>query len=108
MKPATNLKALAASMKPAPGPAEPEPPRVVSYRVAETRAETRQLSGHFPGTDVQSDFPCPPSFDAQGDGGQAWFCTLEKGSPGFTDFPVGATAACDQASEGIFGFKWPA
>jgi hypothetical protein len=61
----------------------------------------------FPGTDVQTDFPCPPSFVAAGDGGEAWFCTLNKGAPGFTDFPAGATAACDQAAEGVFGYEWP-
>ena len=49
MKPATSLMSLAATMKPAPAPAaQPEPPRVVAYRRAETRAATRQLSGHFP------------------------------------------------------------
>ena len=54
MKPATSLKSLAATMKPAPAPAQPEPSRVVSYRRAETRAATRQLSGHFPAEDVQA------------------------------------------------------
>lgn len=55
MKPATSLKSLAATMKPAPAPAaQPEPPRVVAYRKAETRAATRQLSGHFPAEDVQA------------------------------------------------------
>ncbi len=54
MKPATSLKSLAATMKPTPVTAAPEPPRVVSYRRAETRAATRQLSGHFPAEDVQA------------------------------------------------------
>ena len=48
MKPATSLKSLAATMKPAPVPAAPGPSLVVSYRVAETRAATRRLSGQFP------------------------------------------------------------
>ena len=62
----------------------------------------------YPGSDVQADYPCPPSFTAQGDGGAAWFCTLERGNPGFTDFPPGATAVCGQAAAGIFGYAWPA
>lgn len=49
-----SLKSLAATMKPAPAPVEPEPSRVVSYRRAETRVATRQLSGHFPAEDVQA------------------------------------------------------
>lgn len=61
----------------------------------------------FPATDDESAFPCPPLFDAAGDGGEAWFCTLNRGQPGFIDFPVGATAACDKAAEGVFGFQWP-
>jgi hypothetical protein len=49
-----SLKSLAATMKPTPAPVPAEPPRVVAYRVAETRASTRQLSGHFPAEDVQA------------------------------------------------------
>jgi hypothetical protein len=54
MKSASSLKSLAVTMKAAPVRVAPEPPRVVSYRVAETRGETRQLSGHFPAVDVQA------------------------------------------------------
>jgi hypothetical protein len=63
----------------------------------------------FPGTDSQDAYPCPPSFSAAGDGGEAWFCMLEKGQRGFTAFPPGATALCDDlSSKGIIGYSWPA
>jgi hypothetical protein len=41
-------------MKPAPTPALAETHLMVSYRVAETRRATQQLSGHFPAEDVQA------------------------------------------------------
>jgi hypothetical protein len=52
----TSLKAIAGTMKPGPV-AAPSPTPVAPdkpYRVAETRAATRQLSGHFPADDVQA------------------------------------------------------
>ena len=63
----------------------------------------------FPGPDNQDAYPCPPSFAPDGDGGQAWFCTLAKGQRGFVDFPAGATALCgDVATKGVIGYSWPA
>ncbi len=42
-------------MKPAsPAPQPAAAPAEKPYRVAETRASTRQLSGHFPAADVQA------------------------------------------------------
>ena len=66
--------------------------------------------GHtLPGTDRQDAYPCPPSFSPDGDGGQAWFCTLAKGQRGFVDFPEGATALCGEvATKGVIGYTWPA
>ncbi|WP_226019370.1 ribbon-helix-helix domain-containing protein [Novosphingobium sp. FKTRR1] len=51
----TSLKDIAADMK--PGRAEPAPAKVIdpkNYRTAETRADTRQVSGHFPAEDVKA------------------------------------------------------
>ena len=54
MKP--SLKSLGASMKataePKPEAAPQEAPK--NYRTAETRLDTRQLSGHFPADDVKA------------------------------------------------------
>lgn len=50
-----SLKDIAADMK----PAKPEPQAVKTvepknYRTAETRSDTRQISGHFPADDVKA------------------------------------------------------
>ncbi len=52
----TSLKTIAGTMKAGPVavPAPAKPAAEKSYRVAETRATTRQLSGHFPAEDVQA------------------------------------------------------
>jgi hypothetical protein len=57
-----SLKSLAADMKPVAvkpvavpaGPKAAAPKSVKSYRTAATRADTRQLSGHFPSDDVKA------------------------------------------------------
>jgi hypothetical protein len=46
----TSLKSLVAADAPAPQPAAPPPEKAQtapSYRTAQTRAETRQIGGHF-------------------------------------------------------------
>ena len=43
----TSLKDLAARIAPAPGPAVIAESTTRSYRTAQTRADTRQVSGHF-------------------------------------------------------------
>jgi hypothetical protein len=52
----TSLKSLSATMKPQTAPkaaaAPEEAPK--NYRTAETRVDTRQLSGHFPAEDVKA------------------------------------------------------
>jgi hypothetical protein len=51
----TSLKDIAADMKPAKPeavPAQAVEPK--NYRTAETRADTRQVSGHFPAEDVKA------------------------------------------------------
>jgi len=50
-----SLKTLSATMKPQAAP-KPEAPEEApkNYRTAETRLDTRQLSGHFPADDVKA------------------------------------------------------
>ena len=60
----------------------------------------------FSGKLEQSSYPCPPAFSAEGDGGAAWFCMLESGNPGFTNFPQNSTADCSNIANGIFGYSW--
>ena len=52
----TSLKEIAGSMQPPAKKAAPAPVQIEekSYRVAQTRAATRQLSGHFPAEAVQA------------------------------------------------------
>ena len=51
----TSLKTIAGSMKPPVKVVQPAAPaEEKSYRVAQTRTSTRQLSGHFPAEDVQA------------------------------------------------------
>jgi hypothetical protein len=49
----TSLKALAREIKPAPPP-KPEPPPERGYATAQTRTDTRQISGHYPTEDVHA------------------------------------------------------
>lgn len=56
---------------------------------------------------TEAAYPCPPSFSAEGDGGQAWFCMLTVGEQGFTGFPATAQPECSAATEGVLGFSWP-
>ncbi|OYV24721.1 MAG: hypothetical protein B7W99_00915 [Rhodospirillales bacterium 20-58-10] len=50
-----SLKDIAATMKPTKAtPVTAEIIEAKSYRTAETRADTRQLSGHFPAEDVKA------------------------------------------------------
>ena len=61
----------------------------------------------MPGTLDQSNYPCPPSFVAAGDGGAAFFCNLEVGQRGFTAFPAGVIAQCGNLTGGVIGYSWP-
>ena len=56
---------------------------------------------------TEAAYPCPPSFAPAGDGGQAWFCTLQGGQMGFTGFPRTAQAECGAAASGVIGYSWP-
>lgn len=49
-----SLKAIAGTMKQPRIVPTPEPPPEPSYRTAQTRTATRQISGHFPAEDVQA------------------------------------------------------
>jgi len=53
----------------------------------------------------ESMYPCAPSFNAAGNGGSDYFCTLEN-STNYIYFPPDVTAICDQLTEGIVGYSW--
>ena len=61
----------------------------------------------FDGKLPQQAYPCPPSFEAAGDGGAAWFCTLSEQQNGFTTWPTTATPNCGNIASGMFGYSWP-
>ena len=58
MAKSASLKSLASAIKPAQDPAPSPQPQPISdgpaYRIAETRATTRQISGHFPADAVKA------------------------------------------------------
>jgi len=54
MKAALSLKSLAPKAKTAPPPPVPLDPEPKGYPTAATRADTRQISGHYPADDVQA------------------------------------------------------
>ena len=104
---------MAVSSPSGPGFSRAPPARPRPLPTTTTPPNQRRIAGYlgytFPGSDNQGDFPCPPSFSPNGDGGAAWFCMLKAGYRGFTGFPPGATALCnDVATQGVIGYSWPA
>lgn len=62
--------------------------------------------GYVWATNDQTDtYPCAPSFNAGGNGGSDYFCTITNNS-NYVVFPPNVVAICDQLTEGIVGYSW--
>ena len=60
----------------------------------------------FPASLTVGEYPCAPSFASSSNGGTDWFCVIESGENGFTQFPAGVTAECGSLSTGMIGYSW--